>query len=82
MAISRVYSIKFICEFDMGKYPFDTQTCQIYMEMKGNSGSFAKLIPAQLNYLGPIDLTQYFVKRWDIKMTKNETLAIEIDLGR
>lgn len=81
MTISRVYSIKFICEFDMSKYPFDTQTCQIQMEMRGNSGSFAALISKELKYLGPIDLTQYFVKQWGMKMTTNETLTIEIDLG-
>jgi hypothetical protein len=30
--------------------------------MKGNSGKFAKLIARQIQYLGPVDLIQYFVK--------------------
>ena len=64
----------------MGNYPFDTQKCQIKMNMKGNSGSFAEQVVENLNYLGPIDLTQYFVKNWD--MTKNkDVVQVEIMLG-
>ena len=39
------------------------------LECEGNSGEFVELVPEQLNYLGPKDLTQYFIrsyqKRWD-----------------
>ena len=33
---------------------------------QGNSGNFAKLHKNMLTYLGPVDLTQYFVKSFDI----------------
>ena len=62
LKISRVYSTKFICKFDMGDYPFDIQRCEAIFVMKGNTGFFAELVPNQLQYVGPIDLTQYFVK--------------------
>ena len=80
MTISRVYSTKFICKFDMGLYPFDQQTCQLQMGMKGNSGNFAQLIKDKLRYLGPIDLTQYYVKSWNMDV-KEEKIEVELVLG-
>ena len=62
MTIARVYDIDFICEFDMRIIPFDTQNCSIKLVMAGNSGKFVHLEMDEFNYLGPIDLTQYFVK--------------------
>ena len=32
------------------------------LECEGNSGEFVELVPQQLNYLGPKDLTQYFIR--------------------
>ena len=32
------------------------------LECEGNSGEFVELVPEQLNYLGPKDLTQYFIR--------------------
>ena len=38
----------------------------IYYQFQGNTGNFVKLIKNKLNYLGPVDLTQYFMKRFTI----------------
>ena len=38
----------------------------IYYQLQGNTGNFVKLIKNKLNYLGPVDLTQYFTKRFTI----------------
>ena len=81
LTISRVYSTKFICKFDMGLYPFDQQKCQLQMVMKGNSGNFAQLVKDELRYLGPIDLTQYFVKSWNMNLTQ-DNMEVEIVLGK
>ena len=35
------------------------------LECEGNSGEFVELVPEQLNYLGPKDLTQYFIRSKD-----------------
>ncbi len=67
VTLSRVYSGKFICEFNMVVYPFDTQRCSAKFTMKGNSGKFIELVPGGLRYLGPIDLTQYFVEEYTIR---------------
>ena len=32
------------------------------IECEGNSGEFVELVPEHLNYLGPKDLTQYFIR--------------------
>ena len=85
LKISRIYSSKFICEFDMTSYPFDVQTCSAVFVLKGNTGFFAELVVANLEYLGPIDLTQYFVRNWRILEDFEEadaTIKVEITLGR
>ena len=38
----------------------------IHYQLQGNTGNFVKLIKNKLNYLGPVDLTQYFTKRFTI----------------
>ncbi len=62
ITISRVYSENFLCTFDVAVYPFDMQNCSVTLVMKGNSGEFAELVAQNLVYLGPRDLTLYFVK--------------------
>ena len=63
----RTYSERFLCDFDMSVYPFDTQECSAVFIMKGNSGKFVKPMVDVLAYLGPIDLTQYFVEYSSMK---------------
>ncbi|TRY70496.1 hypothetical protein TCAL_02367 [Tigriopus californicus] len=86
LKISRVYTVKFLCEFDMNIYPFDSQQCQMQFIMKGNSGNFARLRKSVLSYTGKIDLTQYFIKGWQIyesEMAPNlDSVIVEIALGR
>ncbi len=86
LTISRVYSSKFLCDFDMCVYPFDTQKCSIIFVMKGNSGEFAKLVIDSLAYLGPIDLAQYFVKEYKMIETvipiNIHAIKLEIHFGR
>ncbi len=61
ITLSRVYSSKFICEYDMAVYPFDSQRCSAIFILKGNAGNLLRLSAADTAYLGPIDLPQYFV---------------------
>ena len=46
----------------MPRYPFDTQACAMVLQCEGNSGEFVQLVVEQLDYLGPKDLTQYFIR--------------------
>ena len=73
LTIARVYDIAFICEFDVRIFPFDTQNCSIVLAMAGNSGKFVHLSIDQFRYLGPVDLTQYYVK----SINSNYTLVAD-----
>ena len=62
ITLSRVYSERFLCDFDMSVYPFDTQSCRVTYVVKGNADNLVSLLAKDLQYLGPKDLTIYFVK--------------------
>ena len=82
LTIARIYDIEFICEFNMRVFPFDTQNCSIILIMKGNSGKFAHLVIDEFKYLGPIDLTQYFVKGINstYMMVEDDVSAVEFNV--
>ncbi len=67
ITLTRVYSAKFICDYDMAVYPFDTQKCHATFIMKGNDGNFVKLMADSASYLGPVNLPQYKVLKTSIK---------------
>ena len=60
--LEREYYQVFSCEFNLLYYPFDTQTCPLILEPTGNSKTFLLLTEGTHKYLGPTELTQYFVR--------------------
>ena len=59
--------------------------------MKGNSDHFIRLVAKGVEYFGPVDLTQYYVKNFSIagefadeRMIKEEVTAVKVEivLGR
>ena len=86
ITLSRVYSDKFICEYDMAVFPFDSQKCTAIFVMKGNVAKFIELVAGKAEYLGPIDLPQYFVLDTNIKQIlvppNKNAVQIEIVFGR
>ncbi len=82
VTVSRVYTKDFLCEFHIQAYPFDTQECSTVFVMKGNLGSFVDLVPKDVQYLGPIDLSLYFVQDFSIsKHTVPPNLdAVKVDI--
>ena len=81
--MSRVYDVNWICEYDMSWYPFDTQTCYMKFQPDGNSGEFIDLVDDGLEYLGPRDLTQYFIR--STKMIRDMDIGsinVMVVLGR
>ena len=63
-------------------YPFDTQTCNMVLEPDGNSGEFIELVDDGLQYLGPMDLTQYFIRSTEMTKSNDGTLIVVVVLGR
>jgi hypothetical protein len=82
LTIARIYDSEFLCEFDMATYPFDTQVCSIIITMKGNTDNFINIVGRHLNYSGPIDLTQYFIKEYTMQESaaRNGKKALKVDL--
>ena len=69
----------------MAWYPFDQQTCHVEMLLDGVLDNYADLLPGDLEFSGPKELTQYFVKNFEIKKGEIKTKAgvvVSITLGR
>ncbi len=86
LTISRIYDAEFLCDFNMATFPFDTQECSMVMTMKGNTGKFVNMVQGPLEYLGPIDLTQYFIKKVEMKDDvlggTSQAIVVNIVFGR
>ena len=85
ITFSRVYSIKFFCEYQMQWYPFDQQTCTMELVLDGVLDNYAYLTPGVLNFTGKKELTQYFVKQYRIQQEMIHTkgsVVISITFGR
>ena len=85
ITVSRVYSIKFFCEYDMRWYPFDEQTCTIDMVMDGVLDNYSDLLSKDLKFSGAKELTQYYVKRFHMKLgvlNTKRSVIVSITLGR
>ena len=82
ITISRVYDSDFLCDFDMQTFPFDSQKCSVVLVMKGNTDKFVKMKPDNLTYLGPVELTQYFIKKFEFTHHTifPETSAVKVDI--
>ena len=85
ISLTRLYNIEFFCDYDMRWYPFDSQTCYMVMNLGGGVEKLVSLTPGILEYLGPEELTQYYVKHYTIseKTLKNaKGLSVSITFGR
>ena len=47
--------------FRLGKLS-NYATAKFLLQIEGNGGEFVELVPESLDYLGPQDLTQYFIR--------------------
>ena len=66
-------------------YPFDTQTCFMILRLGGGTELLVSLTPGPLNYSGPEELTQYYVKKYligEISLENSKGLSISITFGR
>ena len=83
--LSRVYSIKFYCNYQMAWYPFDIQTCTMKMVFDGVLDNYADLLAGALMFSGEKELTQYFVQEYKIQQETIQDMAavvIYVTLGR
>jgi len=82
-SMKRIYSVKWICSYNMQWFPFDTQVCTMEFRPEGNSDANIKLLVDSLNYEGPQDLTQYFIRKQSMIFRDNdESIVVTVILGR
>ena len=66
--MSRSYDTEFLCSYNMGWYPFDSQTCTLDYVLDATASVFVSLEMDSLTYTGPVELTQYFVRQSVMRM--------------
>ena len=49
-------------EYSMAWYPFDSQTCHLDFVLDASAAFFVELLNGTLEYWGPVELAQYFVR--------------------
>jgi hypothetical protein len=79
MEMSRAYETEFICSYNMAWYPFDTQSCTLDFVVSVSARAFVRLEPGVLDYSGPTELTQYFVRQFNIRVyTEGEVEGVRV----
>ena len=71
----------------MNWYPFDTQKCRMTYSVTNELNNFIQIIPNGHGYLGPVELTQYFVRDTEmfsdfVGEEKQQAIVFEVTLGR
>ena len=72
-------------DYDDGRYPFDSQTCQMTFHVQGTSLEFINLIKKNFTYSGPTELMQYFIKKTymeNLVIDGIQMVQVEVVLGR
>ena len=78
----RFYNDVFECEYFLQWYPFDFQTCYVDIKPVETLKDFIQLTPDNFTYEGPLDLTQFSVKKIQMKMENEQKLRVEIVIQR
>ena len=57
LVMKQVYTHRFQCKYDLGRYPFDTQQCSIEMVLGSYDLKMVTLVPSVLNMTEDTELT-------------------------
>ena len=82
LAYSRIYSLDFLCSFELQRYPFDTQTCKIDIMPTNKDQNFVRLIPDKLEYSGPIKMLTYTVVDYSMGESEHGSVVVTLKLKR
>ena len=83
--MTRFYKTSYTCNFDMAWYPFDTQRCSMVFVLEEVSEKKVDLKIGNLEYSGPLDLTQYFIRKrkmYSRKVSGRKMVFVDVFLGR
>ena len=59
-------------------YTSYVQTCLVVMTTQGNSADFVKMVVGNMSYLGPKDLTQYFIRDSNMYMSQEGVVVVMV----
>ena len=74
----RFFSEEFHCDFYLHWYPFDQQLCFIHIKPSSNNKHFVSLLADMFEYSGPLDLTEYFVRRTEMRSVGQGLVRVEV----
>ena len=84
--MNRVYETQWICDYQMNWYPFDTQKCRMTFAVTPDLNDFIRIVGNGHAYLGPVELTQYFVRNTvmfeETLRNNQQAITLEATLGR
>ena len=78
----RFYSLVFECDFKLQWYPFDTQVCFLDIQPYKALKKIIQLTNDEFKYEGPLDLTEYNVKKITMFMMDDGKLRVEVHVQR
>ena len=81
----RLDNVKFNCDYQLSWYPFDTQNCYIVLGQTEILSNYVEQVPGRFSYLGPEDLTQYFVKKTKMQRIVTggrQQIQVQVTIGR
>ena len=81
LEISQVYDIYFICQYNMRRYPFDTQECHVDIVLTAVHDNFCRLNVQNFSYTGDLDLRQYFIREYSNHSIKSCKVMINHNSG-
>ena len=81
---SKDYAAFWRCVFNLEWFPFDRQTCTMWMRMPRHNRKFVKFFPQKIEYKGnKAELTEYSVDQIQFCSVENGTqLVLSVTLGR
>ena len=66
LVMKQVYTHRFQCKYDLGRYPFDTQQCSIEMVLGSYDLKMVTLVPSVLNMTEDTELTLFTITSWNL----------------
>jgi len=80
---SRYYNQIFECVYDFKWYPFDTQSCNVVLLPVKSLRESVQLLPSKFEYSGPMDLTQFTIKKIVmVEKLEEGSVAVEVTIQR
>ena len=72
----RTYSTKFDCKFNLRSYPFDTQECEMRLEVPQYHADLVELVAKNISYIGPKELSQFEVVKTTLVNENSKAMFI------